>query len=130
MMKKFFLLFIGIIIVAMLLNMLLSENINTIEGGFEELAFVRNENNTGPVHRLYAYHVSDTLWGNIQKHADLLPHTKYGSTEVYYFIAPAKAEAIQLNLNDSKQSNFEREYCIAYLKKNGMGKLSFERFPF
>ncbi|MFQ3214309.1 MAG: hypothetical protein ACJAT1_001823 [Marivirga sp.] len=129
-MKKFFILLITGFMVAILLNVIFTENINSIDGGFEELAFTRNENNTGPVHRLYAFSVQDTLWENIQQHADLLAHTKYGTTEVYYFVNSDQAIPIALNLENSQNSNFDKAACIGYIKKGGMGNLSLKRYPF
>lgn len=116
--------------VTIIVNLMMTENINSIEGNFEELAFERNENNTGPIHRLYAFSVSDTLWENMQKHADLLPHTKYGTTEVFYFVNLDVTIPINLILKDSKASSFDKSSCVAYLKKDGMGSIKIERFPF
>ena len=129
-MKKFFYIFITVAIGAMIASIFLSDNIHQIEGDFKELAFVRNENNTGPVKRLYAFSLSDTLWSNMEKHAALLPHTKYGTTEVFYCLAQDKPAEVTLKLNNSKGSDFGGAKCIAYVKIDGMGKLQFERFPF
>lgn len=129
-MKNFFLIVIIGFISAIVINMLMTDTIHSIDGGFEEMAFTRNENNTGPVHRLYAFSLADTLWKNMQQHADLLPHTKYGSTEVYYFVNPDKTSPIKLDLKNSANSAFDKGACVAYLKKDGMGKVSLQRFPF
>lgn len=52
---------------------------------FEELGFYRNENNTGPVLRLYAYRALTSDPAVMKEFADLLPHTKYGRTLVFFF---------------------------------------------
>jgi hypothetical protein len=125
--KLIFALALTAVLAAMLFDLFSAENINSIEGDFEQIGFVRNENNTGPVKRLYAYNVSDTLWENIEKHANLLPHTKYGTTEVYYFL-DAGETTIQLNLNNSQESLLGRENCVAHALKNGMGELHFSKY--
>lgn len=57
-----------------------------LPGGFEELAFVRNEQNKGGIVRIYAFRVSDTAGADYQGCGDLLPHNEYGSvTKVYFF---------------------------------------------
>lgn len=129
-MKRLFLVLIMGFMIAILLNSIFTDNINTIEGDFKELAFTRNENNTGPVHRLYAFSLQDTLWKNMQEHADLLPHTKYGITEVYYFVNSHQETPIELNLTESKASVFDKENCVAYIKKDGMGTINLQKYPF
>ncbi len=97
-----------------------------MEGEFKKLAFERNENNTGPVHRAYAFSVSDTLWQQIKQHADLLPHSKYGTTEVFYLLNSTEAVSLQLKMG---KAEIEDAPYIAYVKKDGMGSLTIKRFP-
>lgn len=52
---------------------------------FVELGYFRNENNTGPVLRLYAYRALTSDPAVMKEFADLLPHTKYGRTLVFFF---------------------------------------------
>jgi len=59
--------------------------INDLKAGFKETAYYRNENNTGPVIRLYAVSVSDTLYKEMVEYGNFMPHTKYGTTIVYFF---------------------------------------------
>jgi len=125
--KLIFVLALIAVLAAMFFDLFSAENINNIEGDFKQIGFVRNENNTGPIKRLYAYNVSDTLWENIEKHANLLPHTKYGTTEVYYFL-DAGIRTIQLKLNDSQASLKGKENCVAHALKNGMGELHFSKY--
>jgi hypothetical protein len=100
-----------------------------LRGQFKELAFYRNEQNTGPVIRIYAVSVSDTLWKEMEIYGSTMPHNKYGNTKVYYF----------LNKNEMPRSlsaidgSFEKEYqenCIAKYEKGAMGQIVLVKFPF
>lgn len=128
-MKKIILMISVIVIGLMLYSLFESENINSLEGNFEELAFERNENNTGPVQRVYAYSVEDTLWSEMKKHADLLPHTKYGTTEVYYFLEN-EVSGFQLNLSIKGINQEAQSNCIAHSIKDGQSRLIFNKHPF
>ncbi|MHC2992027.1 hypothetical protein OB13_10670, partial [Pontibacter sp. HJ8] len=55
-------------------------SVDDLKGDFKEVAFYRNENNTGPIVRIYAVTVADTLWKEMQAYGDYMPHTKYGNT--------------------------------------------------
>ena len=128
-MKKIILL-IAVIVVGLIFYSLFStENINSLGGNFKELAFERNENNTGPVQRVYAFSIEDTLWSEMKKHADLLPHTKYGTTEVYYF-SDNKISELQLNLSLKGINQEAKSKCIAHSIKDGQSRLMFKRNPF
>lgn len=128
-MKKIILMISVIVIGLIFYSLFETENINSLEGNFEELAFERNENNTGPVQRVYAYSVEDTLWSEMKKHADLLPHTKYGTTEVFYFLENEVSE-FQLNFNTKGINQEAQSYCIAYSIKDGQSSLKFNQYPF
>jgi hypothetical protein len=102
---------------------------NDLPGNFREVAMYRNENNTGPITRIYAVSVDDTLWNEMQTYGDLMPHTKYGSTKVYYFL--------NINPLPSKiypgKDNFEaqyQEFTVAKYEKDAMGKVSFVMYPY
>lgn len=110
-------------------SLLTSENINSLKGGFQELAFMRNGNNIGPIHRVYAYSINDTLWSEMEKHADLLPHTKYGSTEVYYFLSDEFTNSdVKLRMKGIGQE--AQAYCIAYASIDGQSRIKFIKYPF
>ncbi|WP_375579005.1 hypothetical protein ABWH96_18610 [Marivirga tractuosa] len=128
-MKKIILL-IAVIVVALIFYSLLStENINSLKGDFKELAFERNGNNTGPVRRVYVFSVKDTLWSEMTKHADLLPHTKYGTTEIYYFLeSEISKDKIKLSLKGL--NSIVRPLCIAHAIKNGQGNLNIKKYPY
>ncbi len=100
-----------------------------LKGNFEELAFVRNEQNTGPVVRVYAASVSDTLWSEMEKYGRLMPHTKYGVTRVYFFRA-GRHVPHRLSLEGSQVPEPFHPNCLAVFEKNAMGQVSLTRFPF
>ena len=100
-----------------------------LKGGFKEVAFYRNENNTGPIVRVYAVTVTDTLWSEMQQYGEFMPHTKYGNTKVYFFLegkpAPDKVIANLPNIPGQYQP-----YCIGKYEKDAMSGATFNRFPF
>lgn len=100
-----------------------------LEGDFKEVAMYRNENNTGPIVRIYAVTVADTLWEEMQQYGEYMPHTKYGNTKVYYFLKqrPAPGEVYP------GEVNFDRQYqpnTVAVYEKDAMSQASFRKYPF
>lgn len=96
---------------------------------YEETGFYRNENNTGPVIRVYAVYASDTLWADMQAFGDLKPHTKYGNTTVFFFAdkkeAPEMLQGTEPYFDQAKQA-----FCLAKYEKTAMGEVRFTKFPF
>ena len=103
--------------------------VGDLKGDFQEVAVYRNENNTGPIVRIYAVTVSDTLWHEMRQYADFMPHTKYGNTKVYFFRAGQPApQAVRPGA-----VNFEAVFdknCLAKYEKETMGNVTFQRYPF
>ncbi|ADR23053.1 hypothetical protein MATR_30980 [Marivirga tractuosa] len=128
-MRKIILMISAVVIGLIFYSLFETENINSLEGNFKELAFERNKNNTGPVHRVYVYSIEDTLWSEMKKHADLLPHTKYGTTEVFYFLENSVSD-FQLTLSIKGVNLEAHPYCIAYAVKDGQSRLKFDQDPF
>lgn len=56
-----------------------------LKGGFTEVAFYRNENNTGPVVRIYAVKVDNPDGAAYEAYGNAMPHTLHGMTKVYFF---------------------------------------------
>lgn len=104
-------------------------SVNDLKGNFKEIAMYRNENNTGPITRIYAVSVEDTLWTQMQAYGDFMPHTKYGNTKVYYFL---NINPLPKKLYSGKQNFEERfqEYTVAKYEKDAMGQVSFVRYPY
>lgn len=67
------------------------QGIAAYQDQFEEVGYYRNENNTGPVLRIYAYQTQVEDAEVLKSFADLLPHTKYGRTLVFFVNQSVKA---------------------------------------
>lgn len=100
-----------------------------LEGNFKEVAFYRNENNTGPIIRIYAVTVSDTLWQEMQQYGDFMPHTKYGNTKVYFFPEGQPVPAQLLPEGENIAQQFQ-QHCLARYEKDAMSQVSFIKQPF
>lgn len=102
--------------------------VGDLKGNFQEVAIYRNENNTGPIVRVYAVTVADTLWRQMRQYGDFMPHTKYGNTKVYFFrqgqpVPPAVRPG---TVNFDAAFN---QYCLAKYEKEVMGNVTFQRYP-
>ena len=123
-----------ILVVAAIMIWIISETvtqpgISDLECEFEELAFYRNENNTGPIVRIYAVYASDTIWDQMKSYGEFMPHTKYGNTRVYFFNSKKNAP----NALRSNEPNFDEVYnssCIWFYEKSSMGQERFVKYPF
>lgn len=123
-----------ILVVAALMVWIISDTvtqpgISDLEGEFEELAFYRNENNTGPIVRIYAVYASDTLWDQMRAYGEFMPHTKYGNTKVYFFSSKENAP----NMLRPDEPNFDEgynAYCMGFYEKSAMGQERFVKYPF
>lgn len=100
-----------------------------LKGDFKEVAMYRNENNTGPIVRIYAVTVADTLWEEMQAYGDYMPHTKYGSTKVYFFLKENPAPD-KVYPGDSNFAKEYRQHNVAVYEKDAMSQVSFRQYPF
>lgn len=103
--------------------------IEDLKGGFTQKASYRNENNTGPIQRIYAVAVKDTTGAELVKYGNLMPHNKYGNTKVYFFLADGQ---IPSQLFPGTE-NFDKQYqasCYALYEKGAMGNFGVSRNPF
>jgi hypothetical protein len=99
-----------------------------LPGNFQEVATYRNENNMGPIVRVFAVTVADTLWTEMRQYGDLMPYTKYGNTKVYFF---RQGQPVPKTVQPG-EANFDAEfnkYCLAKYEKELMGNVSFRKFP-
>jgi hypothetical protein len=126
--------YLGITLVAALLiwfmvDALSQPGVKDLKGDFREMAFYRNENNTGPIVRIYSVTVADTLWGEMEQYGNYMPHTKYGNTKVYFFRqgSPAPEQIYPGKENFSGEMN---KYCLAMYEKDAMGNIIFRKYPF
>lgn len=100
-----------------------------LKGNFKELAFYRNEQNTGPVLRVYAVSVEDSVWKEMETYGKMMPHSKYGITKVYYFLK-GKSDQQYLSEEDGSISPAFEQACIAKFEKGAMGQTVLLKFPF
>lgn len=88
----------------------------------------RNENNTGPIVRVYSVTVGDTTrWQEMEQYGDLMPYTKYGTTKVYFF---AKQAPTSLQATPPYFAPTFNHYCLASYEKDVMSKVTFRKHPF
>lgn len=100
-----------------------------LKGNFKEVAMYRNENNTGPVVRIYAVTVQDLPWEEMQKYGDMMPYTKLGTTSVYFFDANQPAPVQVRPGNEIFDIKF-KQGCVALYEKDANGQVRFTRTPF
>jgi hypothetical protein len=103
--------------------------IKDLKGDFKELAFYRTEQNTGPVLRIYAVSLSDTLWKEMEDYGNYMPHTKYGITRVYYFLN-RKPSPSSLSAEDGSFDYQYKENCIGKYEKGAMSQTVLIKYPF
>jgi hypothetical protein len=95
------------------------------EGKYKELATYRNENNTGPVIRIYAVKAIDSDFAWMEEYGNSLPHTKYGRTMVFFFNGEIDEE-IKLSPKEPHFMQALRPYLIASYEKTPMGEVRFK----
>lgn len=75
-------------------------SIKDVAGDFEEVAFVRNEQNKGAIVRIYAVTVGDPANALYDECADLFPTNDYGSVTKIYFFDKQAPYPTELTLNE------------------------------
>lgn len=131
-MKKFPLKYIFFFVILMAVIFIVGQSLTQpgvadLEGEFEEVAFYRNENNTGPVIRIYAVAVSDTSRAELKKYAGFMPHNKYGNTKVFFFLKSKPYPKTVTPGDESFKEEFEK-FVLAKYEKDGLGRESFILF--
>lgn len=102
--------------------------VGDLPGNFQEVATYRNENNTGPIVRVFAVTVADTLWREMRQYGDFMPYTKYGNTKVYFF---RQGQPVPKTVRPGAV-NFDQDFdnhCLAKYEKEVMGNVTFQRYP-
>jgi len=112
------------LVVYISLDSLSQPGIERFEGKYKELSSYRNENNTGPVVRVYAVSALDTSMDWMQEYGDAMPHTKYGRTVVFFFTKEVNQE-ISLSPTDPYFIQSLQTSVIATYQKSPMGDVSF-----
>ena len=125
----FIIIIVLVVVVWMAKDLFNQSDIEDLKGSFTEVAVYRNDNNTGPVQRIYAVTVKDTVGAQLLDYGNLKPHTKYGNTKVYFFLAgkdvPKTLSPGDVNF-DAKYNSF----CIALYEKSAMGNFGLIKNPF
>lgn len=127
---KHILITLSVVLVAWFIYDTLSiPSVDDLEGDFKEVAMYRNENNTGPITRIYTVTVADTLWEEMQAYGEYMPHTKYGTTKVYFFLKdnPVPNEVFPGEPNFAQEF---RQNNVAVYEKDAMSQASFRKYPF
>lgn len=96
------------------------------EGKYEELGKYRNENNTGPVIRIFAVKAFDLSENWMREYGDALPHTKYGKTIVFFFSENIDQE-IELSPKEPYIDQSLVDYVLYRYEKTPMGEVSFTK---
>lgn len=92
---------------------------------FEEIGYFRNENNTGPILRVYAFRTKEQNPEVLKSFADLLPHTKYGRTLVF-FVGKSWKEQVVLSPESPYFPESLRSHLFATYEKTPMGEQQLE----
>ncbi|MGF1922653.1 MAG: hypothetical protein ACQUHE_00630 [Bacteroidia bacterium] len=128
--SRLFIILVVLVIIAWLITDILDQKgKNDLKGGFTEVASYRNENNTGPVQRIFSVSVKDTADAELEHYGNLMPHNKYGNTKVYFF---KEGNAVPTALFPGAV-NFDAEYrenCFAVYEKSAMGNVGLVINPF
>ena len=90
-----------LIIITIIWNTLTEPGIKDLKSDFKEVAFIRNEQNTGPVIRIYAVSLKTENWEEMEKYGNYMPHTKYGTTRIYLFLSNGEIPE-ELNFGEVK----------------------------
>ena len=112
------------LVVYISMDSLSQPGIERFEGKYKELSSFRNENNTGPVVRVYAVKALDSSKDWMREYGDAMQHTKYGRTVVFFFKDEIDQE-IKLSPTEPYFPEGMRPYIIATYQKSPMGDVSF-----
>jgi hypothetical protein len=127
--KNLLLLALAIIIGYIVYDSTSQPTVADLQGGFREVAIYRNENNTGPIVRVYAVSVEDARSKDMLKYGDLMPYTKYGTTTVYFFNTAKPFP----NTLAASEPHFDPKFspnCLAVYRKDANGQVSLDEKPF
>ncbi|MHB1177339.1 MAG: hypothetical protein ACYCZO_03315 [Daejeonella sp.] len=128
--KKTYIFLAAFIAVAIMIWNVLSEpGVKDLPGNFNEVAFIRNEQNSGPVIRIYAVTVNSEKWEEMERYGNYMPHTKYGTTRIYFF-SNKKPYPTSLNLEADNIPENYRDNCIGIYEKNGMSQVVLRKHPY
>jgi hypothetical protein len=113
----------------MLWSALSTPGVKDLNGNLRETAFLRNEQNTGPIVRIYAVTMDEENWESMEKYGNYMPHNKYGTTRVYFFLSDNPFRG-KLQIEDQNIEKTYQKQCIALYEKDGMSQTSLVKYPF
>jgi hypothetical protein len=119
---------VGVLLAVMVYQSLSQPGVQDLKGNYSELDVFRNENNTGPVIRIFAVYTDRKLWEDMRAYGDFMPHTKYGNTKVFFFDQPI--DDIQLSPEAPYFQSAFQNFCIGRYEKTAMGETNFIKYPF
>ncbi|WP_143961921.1 hypothetical protein [Litoribacter populi] len=120
---------VGAVIIWIAKDTFTQPGVQDLHADYKEVAMYRNENNTGPIVRVYAVATSDSLWNEMEDYGNFMPHTKYGNTKVFFFKQseeyPSEVAPTEPYFSEVYQDN-----CIGMYEKSAMGEVNLKRYPF
>ncbi len=94
-------------------------------GGFQEIAFARNEQNKGGIVRIYVFSVKDTTAADYEGCGALLPHNDYGSVTKAFFFAVDQFAPPSVQLDPPHFDTVQFHPVAVYVKgKDGVGAVT------
>ncbi|PRD55887.1 hypothetical protein [Sphingobacterium gobiense] len=96
-------------------------SIKDLQGDFEEVAFIRNDQNKGGIMRVYAVTVGDMENAQYDACADMFPTNDYGSTTKIYFFDKSKPYPSILTI-ESPHYDTDQYEAVMILKRTGSDK--------
>jgi hypothetical protein len=128
--NKVYLFIISVLIIAGIVwSTLSAPGIKDLKGNLTETAFIRNEQNTGPIVRIYAVSIEEENWESMNQYGNYMPHNKYGTTRIYFFLTKNPFRG-NLQVEGENIEKTQQKKCIALYEKNGMSQTSLTKYPF
>ena len=109
------------ILAFMLKDSFTQKSIEDLPGDFQEVAFVRNEQNKGGIIRIYAISVGNPAQADYQACIDLLPVNDYGSSTTAYFFDKNAPYPTSLTV-EAPHYDGKQFQAIQISKKSGTNK--------
>ena len=116
---------VGILLYQIINSSLSQPGLERFEGKYEEIGFYRNENNTGPILRIYAIRGLDSDEGWMKEFAEAQPHTKYGKTLVFFF-SEKLSQQVTLSATEPYFPSELDEFLLAQFEKTPRGESRFQ----
>lgn len=124
--KTILLLLVTILIGVMVYSSLSQPGIRDLKTQFKEIKAIRNEQNEGPILRVYLVTVNSINFADMKTYGNFMPHNKYGNTKVYFF-EQNKPFPKSLNLLQPAFDKQFEKYCVGFYEKNGMGEANIRK---